>query len=728
MKYLKVYILLFFVFFSVPSYAQDNRIEAESNEAAVPYFMVRGSVIDSDTNKPIEKVNIEVNGGSYTTTDKQGNFRIQVRPDDELVIRHSDFETVYYTVVDNQRITIKVAPNKTTYNKKYRSRRQAIGVSAFNALIDSTSNYLKDDAQKSLQFATDALEIADSKMQNAEVYEVIGDINFYWKQYDLAVTNYRISLQSVSKSNVQLKLADAYRNNKNYQESIDAYANINKSELSNWDLVSLYQGLGETFMAIKEYDIAINNLKKGLALAQKHLITPKVTDLNSKIAEAYAAKGATQEAEDYFENSLNLAEQENKSRALMEKVKVADFQNSNQAYDEEIELRQEALEDIKDIATDSVIENESALTPQKQNYKIGNAYYLQRDFENAIPFLEKSIEEADKSEDLVVQKDAIRKLSDVYRDAGDYTKSIEWYNNYTEVLDELYSKREQEIIMAARFRQDISEKQSRISSLESDRALSATQYELSLEQNKNQRIIIYSLIGGLLLLLVTGYFMYKSIRQQKLSNNLLALKSLRSQMNPHFIFNALNSVNSFIASSDERIANKYLTDFSLLMRAVLENSEEDFIPLEKELELLQLYTKLEHFRFQDKFDFHIEVADDVDVEAFQIPPMLLQPYIENAVWHGLRYKKEKGNLWIQVKQSATDQLKITIADDGIGREKSKAMKTQNQKKHNSKGLSNIKKRVAILNEMYQDKVDVHIEDYQETGDIGTKVEVTIKKD
>ena len=109
------------------------------------------------------------------------------------------------------------------------------------------------------------------------------------------------------------------------------------------------------------------------------------------------------------------------------------------------------------------------------------------------------------------------------------------------------------------------------------------------------------------MLLITAFFMYKYIKQQRLANNLLALKSLRSQMNPHFIFNALNSVNSFIASNDERTANKYLSDFSHLMRAVLENSEEDFIPLQKEIELLDLYTKLEHFRFQDKFDYVLQL-------------------------------------------------------------------------------------------------------------------------
>ena len=110
--------------------------------------------------------------------------------------------------------------------------------------------------------------------------------------------------------------------------------------------------------------------------------------------------------------------------------------------------------------------------------------------------------------------------------------------------------------------------------------------------------------------------MYRNIRQQRINNNLLALRTLRTQMNPHFIFNALNSVNSFIAMNDERTANRYLSDFSKLMRSVLENSEEDFIPLSKEVELLQLYTQLEHFRFQDKFDYEFEVDEAIPMNDF----------------------------------------------------------------------------------------------------------------
>ena len=170
-----------------------------------------------------------------------------------------------------------------------------------------------------------------------------------------------------------------------------------------------------------------------------------------------------------------------------------------------------------------------------------------------------------------------------------------------------------------------------------------------------------------------------------------------------------------------------MSDFSTLIRAVLENSEEDFIPLTKELELLELYVKLEHSRFSDKFDYTVKVDKHIDVAAFQIPPMLLQPYIENAIWHGLRYKDEKGFLNIDLKQKDQESIEITIADNGIGRKKSAKLKTQNQKKQRSKGMGNIKKRVEILNDMYKDKVDVFIQDMYD-DESGTKVVLTLKRD
>lgn len=711
------YIIIFFTFMNFYGFAQNR---TDLNE--VKQYEIKGQVRESDSKKAIKDVTVEILAGARTTTNQSGRFKIKAKEGDQLVISHDDFQTVYYVILNDDDIIVEVQPE---FNRKPNQRKSFEQYSRF---LDSSKKYLKLDVEKGLQFATDALAESNSKEQNARAYELIADIYMHWKQYDLAVSNYRISLQNMSSLEVKLKLGRAYQLNKDLENSINTFLSINESQLSTYQQTILFEGLGDAYMDSRNYSKAIAVYKKGLQVAKAHLITPKIIDLNSKIANSYNESGEITIAEDYYDNSLNLASKENKERALKEKVTVADFQGSNRAYDEEIELRKEVLEDIKEVERDSIIDNDSPYTPQKQNYKIGNAFYLQKDYDSAINYLEKSIKQADTKSDLIVKKDATRKLSEVYNSSGDSEKALKAYQDYTELVEQLYVKKEQEIVRAAKFSRDIANQQNRIKSLESERELSESKYQLTTERNRNQQIVIYSLVFGMTLLIVVAYLMYKYIKQQRLANNLLALKSLRSQMNPHFIFNALNSVNSFIATNDERTANKYLSDFSTLMRAVLENSEEDFIPLEKEIELLELYTKLEHFRFQDKFDYSIEVDPKIKIDEFQIPPMLLQPYIENAVWHGLRYKEEKGWLQIDISYINRNEIAITISDNGIGRERSKALKTQNQKKHNSKGLSNIQKRVVILNDMYKDKVDVQIEDINKGEETGTKVVVTIKKD
>ncbi len=241
-----------------------------------------------------------------------------------------------------------------------------------------------------------------------------------------------------------------------------------------------------------------------------------------------------------------------------------------------------------------------------------------------------------------------------------------------------------------------------------------------------QRIIIYALVAGLILVIVAAWLVYKNARKRRIANQLLALKSLRSQMNPHFIFNALNSVNSFISKNDEKSANKYLADFSRLMRMVMENSQHDFIPLSQEIEILNLYLTLEHYRFRDKFEYTFEVAKEIDADQFEIPPMLIQPYIENAIWHGLRYKEEKGFLWLSFSVKEKDILRIVIEDNGIGRKKSALLKTPNQKANKSTGIKNTESRVELINELFGENLRVVIEDFDPTiEDTGTRITVDV---
>jgi len=214
MKTYRYYILLLFCFLSLTTlYAQNEAlIEAESKRAE--YFTIRGSIIESDTKEPIDDVNILVNGGKYTSSNTSGNFRIEARIGDELIITHKDFQTAYHIIDSRERITVIVKPSYSPSSPKKRKR-----YTSFNSLIDSAKFYRKKSAEKSIQFITESIKNGTSVKQNAEAFETLGDIHMYWKQYDLAVSNYRISLNSYDSIDVKLKLAQAYMENNNFQES-----------------------------------------------------------------------------------------------------------------------------------------------------------------------------------------------------------------------------------------------------------------------------------------------------------------------------------------------------------------------------------------------------------------------------------------------------------------------------------------------------------------------------
>ena len=706
-------------------------------------FELQGVVREKGSNQGLSGVAVSTNSGEYTLTNAKGEFKIKVYIGQELIFESPLMETVRYRVTSKDQLEILVETNIKNNIGLSRSSSQAERpTSLYYRYIDSANYYKKSNIRKSIDFITQSLAqlgMGSNKEQLAIAYSTLGEVYQYHKQYDLAISSYKDALLANQTLKTSLLLAKTYVLNKEYGEAEKLLSPLEKiTKMVPFQRVELYEILGDAYVGLGDVDKAVAFYEEGLKIADKNQIAPKTIDLNSKIATAYAKGNRLQEANAYFNNSLELSSGQAPQRAVQEKEKVADFYNKKNQFGQEIQLRKKSLEDLKKIPKSEVadglsIENDS-ISAQRINYKIANAYIAQDKYDEAIPYLEESIKDADVDDDLLVRKDATRKLSEVYKYKGDYTKALETYQEYVAVVDTLYVRKEQEIARAARFNRELAAKQSRISGLEQERELTQSKYSLALteqqlvaESIKRQNWIIYSLIFGMLLMGLAVYFFYRSNKQQKLANNLLALKSLRSQMNPHFIFNALNSVNNFIAKSDERSANRYLSDFSTLMRAVLENSDEDFIPLSKELELLELYTKLEHSRFSDKFDYRITVDEDIDIDAFQIPPMLLQPYIENAIWHGLRYREDKGFLQIGIKQKDKLALEISITDNGIGRKNSAALKTQNQKKQKSKGMGNIKKRIEILNDMYRDRVDVIISDL-ETNGTGTKVLFTIKKD
>jgi LytS/YehU family sensor histidine kinase len=194
-------------------------------------------------------------------------------------------------------------------------------------------------------------------------------------------------------------------------------------------------------------------------------------------------------------------------------------------------------------------------------------------------------------------------------------------------------------------------------------------------------------------------------------------------MNPHFFFYCLNSINRYIIKSDPQTASHYLTNFARLMRFTLDNSASESIPLHKEIETLKLYLDMESMRFDHAFAYAIEVAEEIQPDSLTIPSMLLQPYVENAIWHGLLPKEKGGHLWLRFRQHTEDFLTVEIEDNGIGRQQAKELKGKEAVRHKSYGMQISQDRLFLIQELYGLQASVEVKDLQdEQGqDRGTKI-------
>jgi anti-sigma regulatory factor (Ser/Thr protein kinase) len=190
----------------------------------------------------------------------------------------------------------------------------------------------------------------------------------------------------------------------------------------------------------------------------------------------------------------------------------------------------------------------------------------------------------------------------------------------------------------------------------------------------------------------------KSEFEQRLAQ--VEMSALRAQMNPHFVFNSLNAINRFILMNDSDAASAYLTKFSRLIRLILDHSRCEMIGLDQELNALRLYIELEALRFNEQFAYNIEVDEQLPLAQMELPPMLIQPYLENAIWHGLMQKRTKGHLWLRVSGTA-QSWQIEVEDDGIGRAQAAQFRSKTAQTHKSYGMQLNAERLRMIRQVYQ---------------------------
>ena len=240
--------------------------------------------------------------------------------------------------------------------------------------------------------------------------------------------------------------------------------------------------------------------------------------------------------------------------------------------------------------------------------------------------------------------------------------------------------------------------------------------------------LLIVIIGVTILWLYSRSIRSKEREKSEISKRIanLELMALRAQMNPHFIFNTLSSIQHFISGNNSEEALKYLSKFAKLMRVILDNSKKKFISISDEIKAISLYLDLEKLRFKDKFEYEIVIDPSIDPEYDEMPSMLVQPYLENAVLHGIAHKQEKGQIIINLFEE-NEFLVCCVEDNGVGRKKATEIRSTQTKYHKSQGMSITEDRLQIINKVNDSDLSVSIEDIypDKEGETGTRVKIYV---
>ena len=373
--------------------------------------------------------------------------------------------------------------------------------------------------------------------------------------------------------------------------------------------------------------------------------------------------------------------------------------------------------------------------------EIAKTYLANRKTDSAIECATESLNMARQSGSFESETNAYQVISSAYENLHQYDSAFLYFKKYTTLQQGISNKKLKGKLSAFKYEQQF--------------ALLNSEKEIQKTELKNEVILKRILIGSICILLALAFIIFRNITlkrkneahlrelaenelqihklegektkaelQQQTSN--LEMQALRAQMNPHFVFNSLNSIHRFILQNNRTQASEFLTKFSRLIRLILQNSQTSLITLESELESLSLYLDLESLRFDYCFSYKISVSPEMDISELKIPPLIIQPYVENAIWHGLMHKKEKGQLDIDISEE-NECLYIRICDNGIGRKKSAELASKSATRHKSMGIRMTADRILLLQNSYGKDPNVTINDlvYNDGGVAGTEVIIKI---
>ena len=499
-------------------------------------------------------------------------------------------------------------------------------------------------------------------------------LNCYFQVLKIAETQNNESEMGLASGNIGLvfkRIGNFEKAYAYFEKAIAIYSKINDMR----NLINTYQSYGTAKDSDNDQKGAIKLYEKGLRLATKPEYDNLKYDLINGLGVAYLAQKNYEKAIDFLKQSLvYYRENENKRKLSI----------TNLHYSE-----------VLTEAPDEIL--------KKNNINPSEKYNL------AISLLKENVkidEKLEIPESLMYDKELLAKI---YEKKGDYKNALHEFKDFQRLKDSLAFSENREEAIKKEMQYNADKKET-----------------LAKAEIGKQKVIRNAIVTVSLIVLIAGVFLFLGFRKRqkikaeqkeillKAEISETELKALRAQMNPHFIFNALNSIADYINKNDARSADYYLGKFAKLMRGILENSEEKEISLSEELKMLEFYMDLESLRFKNKFNYEVKIADDINPENTLIPPMILQPFVENSILHGLAKKENDGKITIHIDKTE-DLLKCTIEDNGIGR------KNPNENLNKSYGVKLTRERIALFDKSKNSDSGVFYTDLE----TGTRVELRL---
>jgi tetratricopeptide (TPR) repeat protein len=472
--------------------------------------------------------------------------------------------------------------------------------------------------------------------------------------------------------------------------------------------------IGNIYKTLEQYDLAIAKFNQSKQLEEEIGLSIGIAENLQNIGECYEAQGKLEAALTNYEAALDYNKKVGSSRVhLISNLGIAHIYVH-------MGKQEEALERLLELLPLSHALGDQQIIAMIHN-NLGWTYTISKRYTEADAQLQLGLDIAQRYKLPSEIVEANTRLHDLNERMGDYKKSLQYYKRAQQVRKEFSNDRNRNYVadMLSGY-----ESEKRGNELE----VLARQNEMAnLKLRKNRTSM---LVAGIFLLLLTGifYILYRQ-KQLKSEKKMLTLEQsmLRSQMNPHFLFNSLNSIKLYIINNDKKNAVHYLNKFSKLVRKILEASSQKEITLAEELETVELYMNIEDIRFSYEIDFKVKVDADIDIHQVKIPSLILQPFLENALWHGLSSKEGVKKIDLRASKEGEGFIKISITDNGVGREAAEIIKEGRVLKRKSVGIDITKERLANFSKDFQNSFKVEIEDlHDKDGNAsGTRINLRI---